>query len=290
MPSEGDTHDGGRDGRPSSLHPAADADAHAPTAADPAAGAADAAAAAARVRVQLAHDRLVALIVPSVYLPYLWRIAPQLPLTANLQWASLVGCVPLAYLLWPALSRPAYERWRTHLVAAMRIWAFTMPLTHDPHWFNVTAPADARAPLLAICMGACLRAWVLACMPCNVCSGRRPMRAAPLAQALCRFRPRLECNHAGSSRPPRPRPPHAAGADLVMLCFMCVAFAAPFRLHLLLQSLSVAQLAARARRPFCAATHLLTSPLWRGRIASLHVDGPGGGASHDCGRHSGAKK
>lgn len=44
----------------------------------------------------------------------------------------------------------------------------------------------------------------------------------------------------------------------------------PFRVHLLLQTAAVAQLAVRARRPFCAAGHLLTTPVWRGRIATFH--------------------
>lgn len=55
-----------------------------------------------------------------------------------------------------------------------------------------------------------------------------------------------------------------------MICFMSVAFAVPFRLHLLLQTVAVVQLAARVRRPFCAAGLLLNSPVWRGRIEALH--------------------
>lgn len=69
---------------------------------------------------------------------------------------------------------------------------------------------------------------------------------------------------------PPPLPRLDPGADFILLCFSSIAWAVPFRVHLLLQTAAVAQLAVRARRPFCAAGHLLTTPVWRGRIATFH--------------------
>lgn len=147
-------------GRPPPQPCAAAASGGSTAAAEDASAAAAAALLVAQARLQLMHDRLVALIVPLVWLPHAWRIAPRLSLADNLQWMSPLLSLPLAYLLWPALSRRTYQCWRPHVVAALRFWAFAMPFTHDPAWFNVTAPDAATAPLLAMCMGAsrCMRA------------------------------------------------------------------------------------------------------------------------------------
>lgn len=128
----------------------------------PAAAAAATEAAAARARharAQLAHDRLVALTMPLLCLPVMWRAIPRLTLTDNLQWMATVAATLLAFLAWPALHRRSYERWRTPVVSAIRMWQLSQPLAHSVDGMNANAPGDDPVlllrNLLRLAMGAC---------------------------------------------------------------------------------------------------------------------------------------
>lgn len=125
-----------------------------------AAAATEAAAARARhVCAQLAHDRLVALTMPWLCLPVMWHAIPRLTLTDNLQWMATVAATLLAFLAWPTLHRRSYERWRTPVVSAIRMWQLSQPLAHSVDRMNANAPGDDPVLLLRnllhLAMGAC---------------------------------------------------------------------------------------------------------------------------------------
>lgn len=140
------------------------------------------------------------------------------------------------------------------------------PLPHSPSWFSTAAPGPSReeggllgaaTDLLRLCFGA---AWGVV-LP--VAHGRATRACAPAPMGS---KQRLT---PAALLPAHPLSPAPAAASLVLLNYSAIAVPAPFRVHLLLQTVKVALLARFSLRPLCANV-LLTSRVMEQRIATFH--------------------